>query len=103
LARRLYLLNEKIAAPRTMELGMLDAVLPPAELNAYTYEVAGTLVRTPATLLARATDNLNAAEDEVERRRWLFAHETENQRAAGRALVERMGRKQTDAEPPSGG
>ena len=79
LARRLYLLNEKIAAPRALELGMVHAVLPPAELSAYTYEVAETLVRTPSTLLALVKDNLNAAEDEDERRRWLFAHEAENQ------------------------
>ena len=51
LARRLYLLNEKIPAPRALELGMVHAVLPPAELRAYTYEVADQLVRTPATLL----------------------------------------------------
>jgi hypothetical protein len=100
LARRLYLLNEKIAAPRTMELGMVDAVLPPAELNAYTYEVAGTLVRTPATLLARATDNLNAAEDEVERRRWLFAHEAENQLTSARTFSRRA-KEQRAEEPPA--
>ena len=33
LARRLYLLNEKIPAPRALELGMVHAVLPPAELR----------------------------------------------------------------------
>ena len=79
LARRLYLLNEKIPLPWALELGMVHAVLPPTELRAYTYEVAETLVRTPSTLLALVKDNLNAAEDEVERRRWLFAHEAENQ------------------------
>jgi enoyl-CoA hydratase/carnithine racemase len=94
LARRLYLLNEKIAAPRALDLGMVHAVLPPAELSAYTYEVAGTLVRTPATLLALVKDNLNAAEDEVERRRWLFAHEAENQGKSATLMMERLGRKQ---------
>ena len=97
MARRLYLLNEKITAPRATELDMVDAVLPPAELNAYTYEVAGTLVRTPATLLALVKDNLNAAEDEVERRRWLFAHEAENQLTSARTFS----RSARNSEPRS--
>ncbi len=50
LARRLYLLNERIPAPRALELGMVHAVLPAAELETYTYEIANTLVRTPAAL-----------------------------------------------------
>jgi 2-(1,2-epoxy-1,2-dihydrophenyl)acetyl-CoA isomerase len=84
LARRLYFLNEKIPARRALELGMVHAVLGGKELEPYTYEVARRLAGTPATLLARVKDNLNEAEDEVERRRWLFAHEAENQLASGR-------------------
>ena len=85
LARRLYLLNERIPAPRALELGMVHAMLPPAELRAYTYEVARQLARTPASLLALVKENLNEAEDEASRRRWLFAHEAENQLTAARA------------------
>ena len=48
LARRLYLLNERIPATRAMELGMVHAVLPPHELRAHTYEIANELARTPA-------------------------------------------------------
>ncbi len=103
LARRLYLLNEKISAPRALELGMVHAVLPPGELRAHTYEIAGQLVRTPATLLALVKDNLNAAEDEVERRRWLFAHEAENQGKSGQVMAERLARKQNGSERPEGG
>jgi hypothetical protein len=33
-------------------------------------------------------DNLNEAEDEVERRRWLFAHEAENQITSAREMLE---------------
>jgi 2-(1,2-epoxy-1,2-dihydrophenyl)acetyl-CoA isomerase len=99
LARRLYLLNEKIPALRALELGMVHAVLPPAELHAYTYEVANKLVRTPAALLALVKDNLNEAEDEVERRRWLFAHEAENQARSAMAMMERLAQKQGTAEP----
>jgi len=102
LARRLYLLNEKIPAARALELGMVHAVLPPVDLRAYTFEVANTLVRTPATLLALVKDNLNAAEDEVERRRWLFAHEAENQGKSARAMMDRMAQKQTSAERAGG-
>jgi 2-(1,2-epoxy-1,2-dihydrophenyl)acetyl-CoA isomerase len=98
LARRLYLLNEKISAARARELGMVHEVLPPAELRRYTYEIASRLVRTPATLLALVKENLNAAEDEVERRRWLFASEAENQERSARAMMERMAEKQKAAE-----
>jgi 2-(1,2-epoxy-1,2-dihydrophenyl)acetyl-CoA isomerase len=93
LARRLYLLNEKIPASEALALGMVHAVLPPAELSAHTYEIAHSLVRTPATLLALVKENLNLAEDDVERRRWLFAHEAENQGKAARAAFERMAQK----------
>jgi 2-(1,2-epoxy-1,2-dihydrophenyl)acetyl-CoA isomerase len=87
LARRLYLLNEKIPALRALELGMVHAVLPPDRLRTYTEEIAHQLAGTPAALLALVKDNLNAAEDEVERRRWLFAHEAENQGRSGKAVA----------------
>lgn len=90
LARRLYLLNEKITASRALELGMVHAVLPADELAAHTWEVATRLTALPASLLALVKDNLNEAEDAVERRRHLFAHEAENQGRAAQALVERF-------------
>jgi 2-(1,2-epoxy-1,2-dihydrophenyl)acetyl-CoA isomerase len=97
LARRLYLLNEKIPADQALSLGMVHAVLPAADLVAYTYDITQRLVRTPATLLALVKDNLNQAEDEVERRRWLFAHEAENQGQSAKAMMERLAQKaQTD-------
>jgi 2-(1,2-epoxy-1,2-dihydrophenyl)acetyl-CoA isomerase len=84
LARRLYLLNERIPALRALELGMVHAVLPAAELRNHTYETAVRLTRIPSRVLALVKDDLNEAEDEVERRRWLFAHEAENQIAAAK-------------------
>jgi 2-(1,2-epoxy-1,2-dihydrophenyl)acetyl-CoA isomerase len=84
LARRLYLLNERIPALRALELGMVHAVLPAAELRNHTYEMAGRLTRIPSRVLALVKDDLNEAEEEVERRRWLFAHEAENQIAAAK-------------------
>jgi 2-(1,2-epoxy-1,2-dihydrophenyl)acetyl-CoA isomerase len=82
LARRLYLLNERIPAPRALELGMVHAVLSASELRNYTYEVAGRMAGISSRVLALVKDDLNQAEDEVERRRWLFAHEAENQIAS---------------------
>jgi hypothetical protein len=68
---------------------MVHAVVPAAQLRAHTLEVAGRLVRTPASLLGLLKDNLNRAEDEVERRRYLFAHEAHNQGEAARMMIER--------------
>jgi 2-(1,2-epoxy-1,2-dihydrophenyl)acetyl-CoA isomerase len=103
LVRRLYLLNEKIPASEALALGMVHAVLPPEHLRTYTYETARKLARTPASLLALLKENLNAAEDEVERRRWLFAREADNQAEAAQAIVERMAHKaQKAVEQPDG-
>ena len=88
-ARELYLLNDRIPAARALELGMVHAVVPASELRAHTLEVARRLTRTPAALLALVKDNLNAAEDDLERRRILFAHEARNQSEAGRRMRER--------------
>jgi 2-(1,2-epoxy-1,2-dihydrophenyl)acetyl-CoA isomerase len=93
LARRLYLMNEKIAADAALRLGMVHAVLPPADLRSYTYEAAGRLARLPRNLLALVKDNLNEAEDEVDRRRLLFAQEAHNQIESARLLIERMQRR----------
>jgi len=92
LARRLYLLNEKLPADRALELGMVHEVLPPQELQEYTMDVARRLVRTPAALLKLVKDNLNEAEDEAARRRYLFAHEAENQAVSARLMRDRIGR-----------
>jgi 2-(1,2-epoxy-1,2-dihydrophenyl)acetyl-CoA isomerase len=89
LARRLYLLNERISAPRALELGMVHSVLPAPELRTHTYEVAAQLTRISSRVLALVKDDLNEAEDEVERRRWLLAHEAENQIAAARGGTRR--------------
>ena len=96
LARRLYLLNEKLPAARALELGMVHEVLPPQQLLEYTMDVARRLVRTPAALLELVKDNLNAAEDEAARRRSLFAHEAENQAVSGRLMRDRIRRATAD-------
>jgi len=95
LARRLYLLNEKLPAARALELGMVHEVLPPEQLLEYTLDVARRLVRTPAALLELVKDNLNAAEDEAARRQYLFAHEAENQALSARLMRDRIRRATT--------
>ena len=91
-ARRLYLLNEKIDAAEALRLGMVHAVRPAAELRDHVVAVASQLARTPSELLALVKDNLNQAEDELDRLRFLFANEAENQARAGRAMAARMQR-----------
>jgi 2-(1,2-epoxy-1,2-dihydrophenyl)acetyl-CoA isomerase len=97
-ARQLYFLNEVIAADRALELGMVHAVLPAAGLRDHTFGVARQLLRTSASLLALVKDNLNQAEDEVGRRRYLFAHEAENQIESGRLMAARIQQKRTPPE-----
>jgi 2-(1,2-epoxy-1,2-dihydrophenyl)acetyl-CoA isomerase len=92
-ARRLYLLNEKLTAGEALALGMVHEVLPPAELRPYVSRVATKLARIPRELLALVKDNLNQAEDEVDRRRFLLANEAHNQVEAARTSMERMQRK----------
>jgi 2-(1,2-epoxy-1,2-dihydrophenyl)acetyl-CoA isomerase len=89
-ARRLYLLNEKLTAPRALALGMVHEVVPAGELRAFTMEVAGRLARVPRGLLALVKDDLNQAEDEVQRRRFLFANEAEHQHQASAQMRDRL-------------
>ena len=74
---------------------MVHEVLPPQQLREYTMDVARRLVRTPAALLELVKDNLNAAEDEAARRRYLFAHEAENQAVCARLMRDRIRRTTT--------
>jgi 2-(1,2-epoxy-1,2-dihydrophenyl)acetyl-CoA isomerase len=89
-ARRLYLLNEKLTADEALALGMVHSVLPAAQLRAHVTAVAAQLVRTSTEVLARIKDNLNQAEDDADRRRFLLAHEAHNQIEAGKVLAERL-------------
>ncbi len=94
--RELYFLNEKISAQQAYEWGMVNRVLPSAELREFTLNTAKNMLRTPAAVWALAKDNLNRAEDDPDRRRHLFAVEATNQEIAGRAIRQRM-RKRADA------
>jgi hypothetical protein len=52
--------------------------------------------------LALVKNNLNAAEDEAERRRWLFANEAENQAKSAKAMMERLAKEQNAEEKAPG-
>lgn len=92
-ARRLYLLNEKLTAHEARALGMVHFVVAPARLKAHVMDVARTLVRVPSHVLALVKENLNQAEDDADRRRYLFALEAHNQAAAGQEIAARLARK----------
>ena len=78
-ARELYLLNERITATEALARGMVHGVLPAPSLRSHVMDIARRLAAIPSHVLARLEDNLNQAEDEPERRRWLFANEATNQ------------------------
>jgi len=54
---------------------MVHGVVPAPKLRDHTMEIAARLCRLSTPVLARTKDNLNQAEDLVDRRRWLFANE----------------------------
>jgi 2-(1,2-epoxy-1,2-dihydrophenyl)acetyl-CoA isomerase len=89
-ARELYFMNEKISAQRAYEWGMVNRVLPAAELRAFTIATAQQMLRTPASIWALTKDNLNQAEADIERRRHLFANEATNMVRSSQAIAERM-------------
>lgn len=91
--RELYYLNDKLTARQACEWGMVNAVVPAPELRDYTLEMASRMVRTPASLLALIKDNLTQAEEEADRRRYLFSLESRNQRQAVADIVARMRKK----------
>jgi len=93
-ARQMYLLNDKVSAADALAWGMVHAVLPPEQLREYTLDIARRLLRTPAELMALVKDNLNQAESEIGRRRFLLANEAHNQGEAARKMAARMAEKQ---------
>ena len=74
-----------------MRSAWCTAVLPAAELARSRHGGgARGSSGTPASLLALVKENLNQAEDELDRRRFLFANEAENQIQSSRDICERM-------------
>ncbi|MDQ2648406.1 MAG: enoyl-CoA hydratase-related protein [Actinomycetota bacterium] len=90
--RRMYLLNEKLSAAEAERLGLVHVVADPGALVERTMEAAAGLARMPRDLMALVKQNLNEAEDEADRRRYLFALEAENQAESGRNIMRRVAR-----------
>jgi hypothetical protein len=85
---------------------MVHRVVPATELREQTMEVAARLAKAPVALLAAVKDNLNQAEEDVERRRHLFANEAGNQLSIAALLADRRAAKAADqasgaSTPPS--
>lgn len=92
-ARELYLLNDKLTAEQARARGMVHGVVPAAELRAHTMDIANRIARSPSALLGRIKDNLNQAELEPDRRRFLFANEANNQVEGARLVMERAAQR----------
>ena len=92
-ARELYFLNDKITAAQAYEWGMVNKVVPAAELREFTLATARRMTKTSSSIYALMKDNLNEAEYELDRRRFLFANEAANQNTSSADIAERRRRK----------
>jgi len=92
--RELYLLNDKIDADKALDWGMVNDVIPAAELTDHVQKIAERLLRISGPLLAKIKDNLNQAEQDTDRRRYLFDLETRNQISSVAALRARIQKNQ---------
>lgn len=97
--RELYYLNDRIDAQRAYAWGMVNAVLPAAELEAHVRGIAERLLRVPASVLALIKDNLTQAEQDAGRRRYLFDLETRNQTQSVAHIAERLARRGEQRRP----
>jgi len=102
--RELYYLNDRLTAEEAYRWGMVNAVLPAAELRDHTLSIAERLLRIPGSLLTLVKDNLTQAEQEADRRRQLFANESRNQRRAAQDIAERLRKRaQREGNSSAGG
>jgi enoyl-CoA hydratase len=62
-AREFLFLGERVAAPRALELGMVNRVVPHDELRASTMDIANRIATMPRLGLALAKKAVNQAED----------------------------------------
>ncbi len=66
--------------------------------RAFTLATAQQMLRTPASIWALTKDNLNQAEDDLNRRRHLFANEATNMVRSSEAIAERLLAKANSAK-----
>ena len=95
-ARELFLLNPRIDAAQADQLGLLTRLVPDAELERQTMELAYRLAAGPRVALRYMKENLNAAENrtledvtDLEIKNMVRTSQTEDQREAVRAMVEK--------------
>jgi 2-(1,2-epoxy-1,2-dihydrophenyl)acetyl-CoA isomerase len=95
-ARELYFTAEPLDAAQALALGIVNRVVPDAELAAATMEFASKLARGPRIALAAMKQNFNAAENgtlaellDLEARGQIETGRTEDHKEAARAFVEK--------------
>lgn len=95
-ARELYFLNERVASDRALELGLVNRVVPRADLRAATAELAGRLASGPTRTLGMMKTSLVHAEHSdlgsllaLEARHQVLSGTTEDHREAAKAFVEK--------------
>jgi 2-(1,2-epoxy-1,2-dihydrophenyl)acetyl-CoA isomerase len=94
--RELYFLNQRVPAQRALELGLVNFVVPRAELREATRDLAGRLANGPTKTLAMMKANLVLAEHadletslQSEARAQVLSGTTEDHREAAAAFVEK--------------
>ena len=95
-ARELYFLNERVSSDRALELGLVNQVVPRAELRAATDDLAGRLASGPTKTLGMMKTSLVGAEHmdletllALEARHQVLSGATEDHREAANAFVEK--------------
>jgi 2-(1,2-epoxy-1,2-dihydrophenyl)acetyl-CoA isomerase len=95
-ARELYFTAEPLDAAQALALGVVNRVVPDAELAGAVTEFARKLAHGPRVALAAMKQNFNAAENatlaellDLEARRQIETGQTEDHKEAARAFVEK--------------
>ena len=95
-ARELYFTAEMLDAARALELGVVNRVVPDAELDAAVADLAGRLAKGPSVAYGYMKKNLNAAldgtlEDSLDLEAWaqIRCGMTEDHKEAAQAFVEK--------------
>ena len=95
-ARELYFLNERVSSDRALELGLVNRVIPRAELRTATEDLARRLASGPTKTLGMMKTSLVGAEHmdlesllALEARHQVLSGTTEDHREAAKAFVEK--------------
>jgi 2-(1,2-epoxy-1,2-dihydrophenyl)acetyl-CoA isomerase len=95
-ARELYFTAEPVEAAHALSLGVVNRVVPDAELANTVQEFARKLAQGPRVALSLMKQNFNAAENgtlaqllDLEARRQIETGKTEDHKEAARAFVEK--------------